>query len=158
MRRVYQVAALAFFAVAVFVMLEARNLVYYTRVGPGAGFFPFWLGLLLAVLAIVWFAQVSFQPAADPEEGFIPDRAGALRIVSILVAVLVVGLLMGIVGFQLIMFVFLLFLLVALGRQHPAVTLVISVAGSFGLYYIFKGWLDVQLPASSIEFLRNLGL
>ncbi|MCL4535410.1 MAG: tripartite tricarboxylate transporter TctB family protein [Bacteroidetes bacterium] len=158
MRRVYQVAAVVLFAFALFAVYEAHGLNYYTELGPGAGFFPLWIGVALGGLAIAWFGQVSLQPSEPMEQGFVPDRHGVIRIIAILVALLLFGVLVDTVGFQLMMLAFLLFLLVALGRQNPIVTLVIAIAGSFGLYYIFRNYLDVPLPAASIEFLRNLGL
>ena len=81
-----------------------------------------------------------------------------LRILSIVLAIVVLAFLFEFAGFTLTMFAFLLFLLVALGRQALPLTLVLSIVGSFGTYYVFTTYLDVQLPASSIEALRNLGL
>jgi putative tricarboxylic transport membrane protein len=158
MRRVYQVAALIFLAFSAYLMVESRNMEYYVDLGPGPGFFPFWLGALLAVLSIIWLIQVSRGPGGPLEAGFIPDRRGLIRILSILVAMALFGWVVDDLGFQLTMLVFLAFLLTALGRQKPIVTVVIAVVGSFGVYYAFTQWLDVQLPASSVEFLRNFGL
>lgn len=158
MRRVNQAAALGFIALALFVIFQARSLNYYTKLGPGPGFFPLWLGIILAGLSTVWLAQVSLRPAGHMEKGFVPDRGGIARIVSILIALVLFGALVDIIGFQLTMFAFLLSLLVALGRQNAILTVAISVLGSFGLYYLFKNHLDVQLPGSSIEILRSLGL
>ncbi|MGE5619490.1 MAG: tripartite tricarboxylate transporter TctB family protein [Sphingomonadaceae bacterium] len=158
MRRIYQVASLVFLAMALYVVWEARTWDYMTPLGPGPGFFPIWMGLVLGGLAIGWLAQVSLRPADPFPAGFLPDRAGALRLVSIVAAMAVLCALMDTLGFQLTILAFMLFLLMALGRQNLLVTIVISLVSSFGTYYLFKTWLDVQLPASSIVFLRNLGL
>lgn len=158
MRRVYQVASLVFLAMALYVVWEAHSWEYMTPLGPGPGFFPVWMGLVLAGLAIGWFFQVSLRPADPIPTGFVPDRSGVMRLISILVAMAVLCALMETVGFQLTILAFMLFLLMALGRQNLIVTLTLSLVGSFGTYYLFKTWLDVQLPASSIVFLRNLGL
>ncbi len=158
MRRVYQIASLAFLAFSLYLIFASRQMKYYVDVGPGPGFFPFWLGVVLAALSIVWLIQVSTRPAGSMEAGFIPDRRGAIRILSILVAMALFGWVVDDVGFQITMLVFLVFLLTALGRQNPIVTLVVAVLGSFGVYYVFKHFLDVELPASTIAFLQNLGL
>ena len=158
MRRVNQGAALFFFAGSVLVMRESLNLEYYTNLGPGPGFFPLWLSGILALLSAIWFVQVSRQAGEPLDEDFIPRGSAVVRILSILGALTLFGLLMDTVGFQILAFVFLLFLLLALGRQNPALTLVIALAGSFGLYYLFTGYLDVSLPTSSVPFLANLGL
>lgn len=147
-----------FFFGSLLVMMESRNLEYYTPLGPGPGFFPLWLSGILALLSAIWLVQISRQPPEAMEDGFVPSGGGALRIVSILGALTLMGLLVDTVGFQVTALVFLLFLLLVLGRQNLALTAVIAVAGSFGLYYLFTSYLDVSLPASTIPFLADLGL
>ena len=158
MRRVYQIASLVFLAFSAYLMFESRQMEYYVDLGPGPGFFPFWLGALLAVLSVIWLIQVSRGPAGPMEAGFIPDRRGMVRVLSILISLGLFGWFVDDLGFQLSMLAFMVFLLIVLGRQKPIVTALVAIIGSFGVYYLFTHWLDVQLPASSIEFLRNLGL
>lgn len=155
MQRMCQVVSLLFLAMSIYVMTEAQKLTYLTPLGPGAGFFPFWLGLTMAVLTIVWFAQVTFK-TVDPI--VLPDRSGVVRIVSLLVALILFTTLLNTLGFQVTMFIFLTVILFALGRQNIFVTFAIAFAGSFGVYYIFHNWLHVYLPLSSVGFLENLGL
>ena len=157
MTRVHQAASLIIIAFSIWVGWEAIQLTYMTRLGPGPGFFPFWLALFMGVLAAVWFVQLWFQPLQGKAREFIPDRAGCMRIAALIISVAVFGLLVEKIGFSLMMFAFLLFLLVALGRQSVFVTLALSIVGSFGLYYLFSNYLNVHLPGSSIEFLNKLG-
>ena len=158
MRRVYQIAALVCLASSLWVIVESRQLKYYTAIGPGAGFFPFWLGIFFGGLSIVWLGTVSLRPVEPMAPDFVPDRGGILRIAAVISAVAVFSLLVDTVGFQFMMFAFLLFLLTVLGRKNLLLTLVLALAGSVGVYYLFRIWLDVQLPVSSIELLQNLGL
>ncbi|MCU0560366.1 MAG: tripartite tricarboxylate transporter TctB family protein [Desulfobacterales bacterium] len=158
MRRVNQVGSLLFFVGALSVMWASWALEYYTPLGPGPGFFPLWLGGCLALLSLIWFVQAGRKPREPIPEGFIPARDGMMRIGSILGALLLMGLLIDVLGFQLMMFAFLLFLLVVLGRRSIVLTLAISLAGSFGAYYAFTTWLGVQLPQASISWLMKLGL
>lgn len=158
MRRITQLAGIAFIILGVYLMVESRKLQYYTDVGPGSGFFPFWLGAVLALVSAIWVVRVSIGPAEEMPTDFVPPRTGALRVVAVLVALALFGWLIDVVGFQLMMLAFLVFVMVVLGRREIPVTAVIAVVGSFGLYYAFKNWLDVPLPASSIDLLRNLGL
>ncbi len=158
MRRIYQVASLVVLAVSVYVIWEAKGLDYMSSLGPGPGFFPLWMGIVLAALSIGWLVQVSTTPQGPLETGFVPDRRAALRILSIVGALVVLSALLEIFGFQVTGFLFLLFLLFALGRQNPLLTVVLSLVGSFGTYYLFKVWLQVPLPTAGIDFLQNLGL
>lgn len=158
MRRVSQGAALVCVLFALWVIAQASQLEYSTSIGPGAGFFPMWLGILFGGLSAIWFVQASTRPDEPLQEDFIPDRGGMFRIIAILLAIAAFTALVDFVGFQVTMFAFLLFLLLALGRQNPALTLVLSLLGSVGVYYVFVKWLDVPLPTSTIGLLSGLGL
>jgi len=157
MTRVHQAASLIIIAASIWAGVEAAQLNYYTALGPGPGFFPFWLALFMGGLASAWFVQLWFRPLLGRATELMPSRAGCMRIAALIVSVAVFGLLLEKIGFSVLMFAFLLFLLVALGRQSVFVTLAVSILGSFGVYYLFSHYLNVHLPESSIEFLRNLG-
>jgi putative tricarboxylic transport membrane protein len=158
MRRIHQGAALCFVAFSTFIVWESWNLEYYTRLGPGAGFFPFWLGVVLGGLGLAWLFQVS-RPAGRPKDGaFLPDRGGIVRILLLVAAVLVMAGVMNFMGFQLAMFLFLVFTLLVLGKQPVWLTAVIALGGSVGVYHLFSGYLDVELPKSSLALLATLGL
>ncbi len=158
MRHVHQAASLVFVLFGAYVVAEAHGMVLYTDMGPGNGFFPFWLGIVFVALSVIWLGQVSLRPLPVSNTPLLPSRAGVWRVGSILGALALFILLVSSVGFQLSMFGLLLFLLTALGRQNLLLTFVVSITGSFGVYYVFTNWLDVRLPASSIELLAGVGL
>ena len=158
MKRINQIAALLFLALGLYMLNESRHLKVYTSLGPGAGFLPFWVGIALTLLALVWLVEVSVRRQDPRPADFVPDRAGRVRIISILGALVLCALLMDRLGFSLSMLGFLGFLLLALGRQNLGLTLIIAVAGSFGVNYVFATWLGVYLPKSSIAFLKGFGL
>ena len=159
MHRKHQIAALCFLAFSAYLMWDSwNNMEYYTPLGPGAGFFPFWLGALLGGLGIVWLVQVSRRSGNTEEGPSLPPRGGIVRILSIIVSVAAVSALMDLLGFQLTMFVFMIFMLMILGRQTIWTTLIIALVCSVGVYHVFGRYLDVQLPAASLSFLANLGL
>ena len=159
MKRKHQSAAVGLFAFSAYLMGESwNNMEYYTPLGPGAGFFPFWLGALLGGLGIVWLVQVSRRSGNTEEGPSLPSRGGIVRILSIIVSVAAVSALMNLLGFQLTMFVFMIFMLMILGRQTIWTTLIIALVCSVGVYHVFGRYLDVQLPAASLSFLANLGL
>lgn len=117
MQRIHRTAAFTFLAFSAFVVWESWNLEYYTKLGPGPGFFPFWLGVAMGGLSLVWLVQVSRRPGRAKDGVFLPQRAGIGRILSILAALTALGALMNLLGFQLPMFLFLIFLLKVLKRQ-----------------------------------------
>ena len=146
MKRPYQITSLVLLGISLFVALESMRLRYYTPLGPGPGFFPLWLSILLVLLAAMMFWQATFgTPEAMPDD-FFANHRGYLRIGAVLAALVGAIVLLERLGFCLVMLGFYLFLLTFLGRQHPAVTAVIALAGSLGVYYVFVHWLAVPLP------------
>jgi len=158
MQRIHQAAALVMLGVAACMMWQSWSLEYYTKLGPGPGFFPFWLGVALAGLVFIWLVQVSMRSGRPKEAAFLPERSGLQRILAILIALGAMAGLMDVLGFQLAMFLFLGYLLRVLGKQSWRVTAIVTLVGSVGVYHVFGRYLDVQLPAASIALLVRLGL
>jgi putative tricarboxylic transport membrane protein len=158
MKRIYQGAGLCFVALSAFVVWESWDLEYYTKLGPGPGFFPLWLGVVMGALSLAWLAQVFMGKGGPEDAAILPERAGIVRILSTLAALAAMAGFMNLVGFQLTMFLFLVFLLKGLGRQALWVTLVVALLGSVGVYHLFGAYLDVPLPAAKVKLLTTLGL
>jgi putative tricarboxylic transport membrane protein len=158
MQKIHQGAALVFTAFSAFVVWESWNMEYYTPLGPGAGFFPLWLGAVMGGLSLIWLVQVSGR-AGRPKEGmFLPERDGMVRLLSVLGAMVAATLLMDFLGFQVAMFLLLFFLLLIPGRQTIWLTLVVALLGSVGVYHLFGSYLDVQLPKASLALFAGLGI
>jgi putative tricarboxylic transport membrane protein len=158
MQRIHQAAALSFLLFSALVMWASWGMDYYTKLGPGSGFFPFWLGISTGVLSFIWLIQVSLRSGRPKDAAFLPERTGIGRILAILAALATMAALMDLLGFQIMMFALIFFLLMVLGEQKLWVTLVIALVGSVGVYHVFSRYLDVQLPAAAVKFLAHLGL
>jgi putative tricarboxylic transport membrane protein len=132
----------------------------YWRTGPGPGFFPLWLGVLLCVLAVLWARQVlrpatsDAEPESTPEEGPAQRRQAALVLAGLVVLVPLLDLL----GYQLSMFLFVLYVLLVVSRRKPLGALVLAALAGFGVYALFANVLQVYLPTASLGFLAQLGL
>jgi putative tricarboxylic transport membrane protein len=148
MKRPYQIMSALFFVFSIFIVWQSIELRYYTSLGPGPGFFPFWLSSGLAVLSAVMFYQATWGGARkDPMPvDFFASRVGYFRIAAITVATAAVVVTMEPLGFRISMLGYLLFLLFALGRVNLIATVVVALAGSFGVYHVFVQWLAVPLP------------
>jgi len=152
MRRVHQITGVVFLLVAAFLGHHAVGLRYYTPLGPGPGFFPVWLSLLLGLLAIGVLLRASFAPPMPLPEEFIAPRSGYARMTAVLVALFAVPFVMPALGFRLTMLGFYLALLSVLGRRHPVETVILSLLGSFGVYHAFVELLSQPLPVGSLGF------
>lgn len=157
MRRCYQMASGSFLLLGIFVVFEGHRLKYYTDIGPGPGFYPVWVGGLIALLAVIWLGEVSFRPAEPMPDDFIPSRDRALHVLATIAALVVYTAVVRLFGFRLTTLAFLVFLLRGLGRVRIVWTAIIALAGSWGVYYAYKQ-LEVFLPVASIDLLGNLGL
>lgn len=158
MKRIHQGAALFFIAISAAIAWGSLKLEYYTNLGPGPGFFPFWLAVTMGILSFIWLLQLYGKSWVAEAKAFFPPQHGIFRIVSILMALLIAAGLMEFLGFQLTMFLFLTFLFLVLGRQTLWVTLVLSLFGSVGVYHLFSRYLDVPLPTAAFTLLSNLSL
>jgi putative tricarboxylic transport membrane protein len=146
MKRPYQITALVVLLLAGFLAQESLRLRYYTSLGPGPGFFPFWLSALMAFLGGAMFWRATFGVVEAKPADFLADRRGCLRIAAVVGGLLGVILLMEPLGFRLTMFGFYLFILAALGRQGWLTAGIVSLSGSVGVYHVFVHWLSVPLP------------
>ena len=147
MKRVWQIACIAFMAFAIFWMIVSFEYPYKDRLGPGPGFFPFWLSLITGGLALALLLQTSLAKGSpEGSATLFPERQGAVRILVILVALVGSLALLDPLGFRISLFLFLLFLPFALGERTWWVTVIFAAAGSFGVFHIFYYWLKVPLP------------
>lgn len=152
MQRVYRIAGLALLALAAAVVYGALQLRYYTSLGPGPGFFSFWIGIVLGLLALVMIAQTFRQSPEPLAWDFVPDRAGFIRIGLVLLSLLIAALFLERIGFFLTMLVVYMLLLRGLGGYRLLTTAVAAVLVSFGTYYVFVKWLNVPLPSGVLGF------
>ena len=150
MERVYQITGLLLLVFAVLVGIGSVNLRYYSSLGPGPGFFPLWLSILLGILSVAMICQATFGKAQARPGNLIASRAGYLRVLAVLGALVGLVVLIEPLGFRLTMFAFYLVLLLSLGRQRLIVSCAIALAGSFGCYYAFTAWLKVALPVGHL--------
>lgn len=147
MKRAWQIACVAFMAFAIFWLIVSFEYPYKDRLGPGPGFFPFWLSLITGALALGLLFQISLaKSTVEGPAALLPERQGALRILVILVALVGSLALLDPLGFRISLFLFLLFLPFALGERTWWVTLIFAAAGSFGVFHVFYYGLKVPLP------------
>jgi putative tricarboxylic transport membrane protein len=150
-------AGACFVVVAVGTAIGSVELGYWTPIGPGAGFFPLILAVVLGVSSLVWgigqWRGVEVEPVERGEE-----PAGLRSIVTIVASLVVLAMVLEIIGFQFAVLLFLFFHLRIIGKQKWWLTIAVSLLGSFGVYALFSNVLSVSLPTSSIPLLGELGL
>jgi len=148
MRQGRLIATGVMLAFCLFALWQSLLLSLTDRLGPGPGFFPFWLALIGTVLAIALLFTTFREPVepADAEVRILPHGPGVRRWLAIVVLVAVTAAAMEVIGFRLAMLAFNAALVIALGERRWWLIGVFAVGGSFGVHYIFTRWLDVLLP------------
>lgn len=156
MKRPYQITAVVFFLFAAFIAQQSVELKYYTTLGPGPGFFPFWLAIMMMALAGLMFYQATFGRPGPMPDDFWASRGGYLKALAVIVSIIFVVVTMDNLGFRLVMAIFFAFLLLTLGRQQGIVGWVTMIAvtavGSWGAFWLFNDALQVPLPIGTFGF------
>ncbi len=152
MKRGWQAASVALAATFAYFAFESFQLSLRDALGPGPGFFPFWLGMLGAALAVFLLTQLHLDRVDLGTEALVFDRAGVRNAVLVLVGLIVATALLEVVGFRLSMLLLIPYLLVVLDVRNWVAVAICAVAGSFGVYHVFFDLLKVPLPAGIFGF------
>jgi putative tricarboxylic transport membrane protein len=143
----WQIACLCLLGIFVPALVTSLGYSLTDSLGPGPGFFPFWLSLIGAVLSAAMLAQVTLAKADDGIAiSLVRERRVALQAIGVLVALTAAAALFEPLGYRLTMLPFLVGLLLILGARSPIAISLSSLAGSFGVFHVFYHWLKVPLP------------
>jgi putative tricarboxylic transport membrane protein len=147
-RRGRQVACVCLLGIFLAALLISFDYSLTDALGPGPGFFPFWLSLIGAALT----AGILVQEAREPDPGALdwPDRPAALQAAAVLVGLSAAAALIEPLGFRPTMLIFIAGLLSALGAASPVAIVLTALAGSFGVFHVFYYWLKVPLPIGTL--------
>jgi putative tricarboxylic transport membrane protein len=144
--RAWQVAAVALLALFGFFVFESLRLSLTDALGPGPGFFPFWLGVLGAALSVILILQLRVRPAELGTDSIAFDRAGTRNVLLVLGGLIAASAMLELAGFRLAMLALIAYVLAVLGVRRWAAIVLFALAGSFGVYYVFYDLLKVPLP------------
>ena len=130
---------LVFGAAAAF---ESAKLPFGTVHSPGQGFFPWWISVVILLLALLLLAQ-----ALTSGPGTVIEQHGRIaKVAALLVVLAVYILLLDPLGYPLCTFLLVLFMLRVTDPQPWTVALGLAAITAFGSYVVFAVWLSVPLP------------
>lgn len=145
------VAAVLLVALGIFIAAQAWDWPYLTKDGPGPGFFPLWIGLLLAALSILLVALQLREGAA----GKAPpktDWGGTGRVLIGWLAVMVSAALLQPAGFVVSYVLLTAFLIIVVFRQRWTAAAAVSLGSAAAFWLLFVKVLNVRLPAGPWGF------
>jgi len=132
---------------------EALRMPPSASFGPGAGFLPFWIGVILAILALLllaspWTRKVTQKDTASP----FPGKQALLAITGVLGGLAAYIFLIEVLGFLVDTFLYVAFLLGVVERERWQMTVSVAFFTTFGLYLIFQVLLRIGLPKNMFGF------
>jgi hypothetical protein len=148
--------SIATFVFGVILMFEAYRLGNtWTSDGPGAGYFPFYIGLIIVVSSLGIFYQAVFSKSRDT--GTFVDRSQAVRVLSVLVPAAVFVAAAMFVGLYVASAIYIAAFMIVLGKYPPVRSIVLSVVIVTVFFLMFEVWFKVPLYKGSLDPLRFLG-
>ncbi|OGP54325.1 MAG: hypothetical protein A2162_12920 [Deltaproteobacteria bacterium RBG_13_52_11b] len=129
------------------VAFSASQLPYRAEYGPGPGFLPLWIGIILIGCAIVTIIKAVKQ--VGHERGrFIQPKTG--RVAFVLVTLMITFLLVPVFGLSLGLALFTGFTMRTAGRHGWILCIVMTVITAAAVRLIFGHVLDIPLPKGYI--------
>ena len=150
------VVALCLVVIGLVEVIEARRLgAEWTTDGPGAGYFPFYIGLILLVCGAAIFVQ-SLRARKTDESVFV-DSVQLKRVMSVLVPSAVYVAAIMLLGIYVASAIFITLFMIVLGKYSPLKSVVVGVAVNALFFMMFEVWFKVPLYKGALEPLRFLG-
>ncbi len=150
------IVAACLIVIGVVQIVEARRLgAEWTSDGPGAGYFPFYIGLILLVSGAAILVQSLRARKAD--NSVFVDSVQLKRVLSVLApSVFYVGAIM-LLGIYVASAIFIMLFMIVLGKYPPLKSIVVGVLVNALFFMMFEVWFKVPLFKGALEPLRFLG-
>lgn len=142
--RIYGVIGLG---LALWSYLESTRLQYMTEFTPGPGFFPFWVGVVLALLSLYLILDTYLRkPDKSDDKKILPERHMLYRVGAIMLMLVVVRYTMGFLGFPLTLALFTAAILYLLEHYSILKSVGYGIAYAGVTWWIFEYMLSMGFP------------
>lgn len=143
-------------ALGLTVLWGARKLgAGWTSDGPGAGYFPFYIGLILCIASIGILYQALFGKERNTE--VFVDNESLKRVLTVLIPALVYVLAIQIFGIYLASAVYIACFMIFLGHYPRARSITAAVVIAAFFFVMFEVWFKVPLAKGALNPLGFLG-
>jgi len=149
------VAALIFMFGVVLTIEAWRLGARWTSDGPGAGYFPFYIGLITIIASVGIFYQAVFSKSRDT--GTFVNRVQAVRVLSVLLPATLYVLVVVFLGLYVASAIYIAGFMIVLGKYPPVKSVVLSVIIIAVFFVMFEVWFKVPLYKGTLEPLQFLG-
>ncbi len=150
------IVAALLLAVGIVVIVESRRLgSEWTSDGPGSGYFPFYIGLIITVSSVATLVQALFGKRRN-RDAFV-DREQLGRVVSVLLpAAVYIGLIM-VLGIYVASAIYIALFMIVLGKYSWLRSVLIGVVVNTIFFLMFEVWFKVPLYKGALHPLEFLG-
>jgi putative tricarboxylic transport membrane protein len=136
----------AVLALGIATIFFSRQLPYHSDYGPGPGFLPTWIGVVLVLCSLV----VTVQELRAPRKGQSFFQSRTRMAVKILVVIAVTFLLFPLLGFSVGFGLFICATMRLMGRHRWVTCAVAAIVTTVGIHFLFGHWLDIPLPTGLV--------
>jgi len=150
------VVAAVLLVIGIVVVFEARRLgAGWTSDGPGSGYFPFYIGLILCISSIGILYQSLFSKQRDT--GTFVDRQQLKQVMSVLWPAVVYVLGIVFLGLYVASAIYIALFMIVLGKYSPVKSVIVAAVVNTAFFLMFEVWFKVPLYKGLFDPLASLG-
>ena len=125
----------------------------WTSDGPGSGYFPFYIGLILCISG----AGILYQALKNKNTEVFVDQEQIKRVLSVLLPALVYVLVVQFVGLYVASVIYIALFMIILGKFSPIKSVITSLIVIVLFFFMFEIWFKVPLFKGQFNPLGFLG-
>ncbi len=153
MKKAEMIAGVVLLVLSGLVIWGALEMPPSSSFGPGAGFLPFWLGVLLAVLATILSVSAWRRQGAEQDsQPVFPGKQALFAIALVMVGLAIYIFLIETLGYLADTFLLIVFLMKAVEREEWPLTLMVAAVTTVTLFVTFQILLKITLPSNMFGF------
>lgn len=127
----------------------------WTSDGPGSGYFPFYIGIILCVAGAGTLFQAIFGKNRNTE--IFVDSEQLRRVLQVLIPAVIYVLAVQFVGLYVASAVYIALFMIVLGKYSPVKSIITALVVNVVFFMMFEVWFKVPLFKGSLDPLRFLG-
>lgn len=127
----------------------------WTTDGPGAGYFPFYIGVILCLAGIGILVQGLLGKGRNHE--IFVDSVQLRRVLSVLLPALVYVLAVQFIGLYVGSALYIALFMIVLGKYSPLKSVIVALGVVTLFFFMFEVWFKVPLFKGMLDPLRFLG-
>ena len=125
----------------------------WTSDGPGSGYFPFYIGLILCISGV----GILYQALRNKNTEVFVDQEQIKRVLSVFIPALVYVLAVQFIGLYLASFIYIALFMIILGKFSPIKSVITSLIVIVLFFFMFEIWFKVPLFKGQFNPLGFLG-